>query len=71
MRLAMLLFGALCIVFGVALLVNQGMTYTAHRRVAEAGSVEITEKQPHRIPPTVGIIAVVGGLALVLLERKH
>jgi|HubBroStandDraft_2_1064218.scaffolds.fasta_scaffold2284049_2 hypothetical protein len=63
--------GALLIVFGVAVLVNHGMTFRTTKKSVELGSVEISEKQRHHVPPTVGVLAVVAGVALVMLEKKR
>jgi len=66
---AFVILGALLIVFGVAVLVNQGMDFSTRGRSVSVGSLEITRKHQHRIPPALGVVALLGGVALVMLDR--
>jgi uncharacterized membrane protein YidH (DUF202 family) len=67
----LVIVGALLIIFGIAVLVNQGMNFSTTKKSVELGSVQISEKQRHHISPAFGVVAVVAGVALVLLEKKR
>ena len=62
--------GALLIVFGVAVLVNQGMNFSTPKKSVQLGSLKITETERHHVPTALGILALVGGLALVVVGTK-
>jgi UDP-N-acetylmuramyl pentapeptide phosphotransferase/UDP-N-acetylglucosamine-1-phosphate transferase len=65
--------GLVLIVLGVAALVYQGITYTTQKKAVDMGPIQITEKQKHTlpVPPIVGGIAVVAGIALIALGGKR
>jgi hypothetical protein len=60
------------IVIGVVSLAYQGITYTTRKKVIDIGSLQATKKEEHTIPlpPIVGVVALVGGVA-VLAFGKH
>jgi len=66
------IIGILLIVFGVIALVYQGFTYTTHKKILDIGPIQAT-KEEHRtipLPPIVGGIAVIGGIALLFAGGK-
>jgi len=65
--------GVALIAIGVIALVYQGFTYTTHKKVLDIGPIQAT-KEEHKtipLPPIVGGIAVVGGIALLLAGSKN
>ena len=62
------LLGVLLIVFGLAALAYQGFTYTKRETVVDIGPIHATADRDKTvpIPPVVGIVAVAGGVVLVL-----
>jgi hypothetical protein len=65
--------GVLLIVFGIIALTYQGITYTTEKKVLDIGPIQAT-KQEHKtipLPPIVGGIAMIGGLALLLAGSKN
>ena len=66
------LLGIILIAVGVVAFAYQGITYTTKEKVIEIGSVEVTaeKKKTIPLPPIVGAIALVGGIVLLLVERK-
>jgi hypothetical protein len=65
--------GILLIIFGIIALAYQGITYTTQKKVLDIGPIQAT-KQEHKtipLPPIVGGIAVVGGIALLLAGSKN
>jgi vacuolar-type H+-ATPase subunit I/STV1 len=63
--------GILLIIFGIVSLGYQGITYNKQEDVAKIGSVKITANEEKTIflPPVFGGIALVAGLALVVIAR--
>jgi hypothetical protein len=64
--------GVILIVLGVISLAYQGITYTTHKKVIDIGPLQATTEQQKTIPlpPILGGIALVGGIALLLVGRK-
>ncbi len=60
--------GLLLIVLGLAALVYQGVTYTSRESVIDIGPVHATADRQTMlpIPPLLGILAVAGGVALLV-----
>jgi hypothetical protein len=67
----LMVIGILLIVFGIAALLFQGVTYYTTERVAQAGPFAIDVHKPHTIilHPVVGIAALVGGIAMMMAGR--
>jgi len=67
-----LLIGILLIVLGGLALAYQGFTYTHREKVLDVGPIHATaDKQDHvSIPPILGGLALVGGIALVFVGAK-
>ncbi len=66
------LLGVALIVLGVIALVYQGFTYTTHKKVLDIGPIQATkeEHQTVPIPPIIGAVAVISGIAVLALGRK-
>jgi uncharacterized membrane protein YidH (DUF202 family) len=66
------LFGVVLIVVGIIALVYQGFTYTTHKKVLDIGPIQATkeEHQTIPVPPVIGIIAVISGVAVLALGRS-
>ncbi len=66
------LAGIVLIVLGAIALAYQGITYTTQKKVLDIGPIEATrtEHKTIPIPPILGGIAVVGGIALLLAGSK-
>ena len=60
--------GVLLIVLGLAALVYQGVTYTSRETVIDIGPITATADRQKTlpIPPVLGILAVAGGVALLV-----
>lgn len=67
------ILGILLIVGGIAALAIGRFSYTTEEKVLELGPLVATADQEHtvRIPDIAGIIAVVAGLALVVVGRRR
>jgi len=66
-----MIIGVLLILFGIAALMFQGITYYTTDRVVDAGPFKVDVQKPHTIilHPIVGIAAVIGGIAMVVAGR--
>jgi hypothetical protein len=65
--------GVLLIIFGIVALAYQGITYTTHKKVLDIGPIQAT-KEEHKtipLPPIVGGIAMVDGIALLVSGSKN
>lgn len=61
------------IVLGIAALGYQGFTYTTKEKVVDLGPVEVTSEKTKTfpLPPVVGIVALAGGVILLIIGRKR
>jgi hypothetical protein len=65
--------GTLLIILGVIALTYQGITYTTKKKVLDIGPIQAT-KEEHKtipLPPILGGIALVGGIALLVAGSKN
>jgi hypothetical protein len=67
------LAGVLLIILGAVALVYQGITYTTSKKVVDAGPLQISHKENHTVPlpPVLGVIAIAGGIALLVLGSRR
>jgi hypothetical protein len=63
------IIGVVLILLGVAALAYQGFTYTTRETVVDIGPVHATAEREKTvpIPPVLGIAAVAGGIALLVV----
>jgi hypothetical protein len=68
----MKLAGIVLIVLGALALAYQGIRYTTRQKVIDLGPLQVTasERRSIPLPPIVGGVALVAGIALVLADRK-
>jgi hypothetical protein len=59
-------------VVGLFALAYQGLTYTTQKKVLDIGPIQATKEQRHTIPlpPLLGAIALVGGIVVVISDRR-
>ena len=67
------IIGILLIVFGIFILVSEGITYTKTEKVFEIGPIEATAKHQKTIPisPVAGGVAVAAGIFCVIKGTKR
>jgi len=68
----MKLAGIILIVLGGLALAYQGIRYTTREQLIDLGPLKVTasEEKSIPLPPIVGGVALVAGIALVLADRK-
>ena len=68
----MKLAGIILIVLGALVLAYHGIRYTTREKLIDIGPLKVTaaEKKTSPLPPVVGGVAIVAGIALMLVERK-
>ncbi len=67
------ILGVVLIVVGLAALVYQGVTYTTRETVLDIGPIHATAEREKTVPlpPVLGIVAVAGGVALVVAAVRR
>ena len=67
------IFAVLLIVLGVAAFAYQGITYKTREKAVDLGSLQVTTEKTKNIPisPIAGVIAIIGGVALLIRNTKQ
>ncbi|MGA9720574.1 MAG: DUF3185 family protein [Acidobacteriaceae bacterium] len=68
----MKILGIVLIVVGIVALIYGGFTYSTTKKDVDMGPLQISHKQNHSVPlpPVLGVIAIIGGGALVYFGAK-
>jgi len=68
----MKIFGIILIAAGILMLIFRGFNFTQEKNVADIGPLEINKKENKTVawPMYAGVIALVAGVALVVLDKK-
>lgn len=64
--------GVILIVIGIVALLQGGVFWTDRDTIFNAGPIEVTTQQREglQVPRVVGIVALVGGVALLLARKR-
>jgi hypothetical protein len=64
--------GLVLIVLGLLGLAWGGFTYTTREKVLDIGPIEATREKKHTVPlpPVVGAVALVAGVALIVANKR-
>jgi len=67
------LIGIILIVLAVVAFSYQGITYTKREKVLDIGPIQATteKKETIPLPPVLGAVALIGGVALVVVGSKQ
>ena len=67
------LIGVVLIVLGVVALVYEGITYTTSEKIIDLGPLkaEVERKKTIPLSPLIGVAALVGGVALLLVTGRR
>ncbi|MEX2543204.1 MAG: hypothetical protein WD314_15460 [Trueperaceae bacterium] len=66
------IIGIILVVLGIGALIYQGITYTSEQTVLELGplDVEAEERRTIPLPPILGVLALVGGVVLIVAGSR-
>ena len=66
------LFAIILIALGLVALAYQGFSFTSKEKIIDLGPIEVTREKTNSLPlpPIVGGLALVGGVALLVLGGK-
>jgi len=64
--------GVILIALGLIGLIWGGFSYTTRDKVADIGPIDITRDKKHSVPlpPVLGVVAFLGGVALLAAGKK-
>jgi hypothetical protein len=64
--------GVILVVLGVLALIYQGFTYTTQKKVLDVGPIQATKEEHHTVPlpPILGALALIGGVVILVSDRK-
>lgn len=65
--------GLLLVALGAVALIFGGIGYSREKTVLDIGGIKATATEHKRIPiaPVVGVIALIGGVALIMVARRR
>jgi uncharacterized membrane protein YidH (DUF202 family) len=60
------------VIIGILALVYQGFTYTTQKKVLDVGPIQATKEEHHTVPlpPVLGVVALVGGILVLVTGRR-
>ena len=69
----MRVLGIILIIAGVLMLIFSNVSFTKEEKLIDVGPVEINKKEKQTIawPNYAGAIAIIGGIALVALDKRR
>jgi drug/metabolite transporter (DMT)-like permease len=64
--------GVALIILGIVALAYQGFTYTVPKKEVDMGPIQVTKQERHTVPlpPILGALALLGGLVLIVTDRR-
>ena len=64
--------GIVLIAIGILMMVYTGFNYVTKEKVVDIGPIQINAEKNHTVqwPPLVGIVLIVGGIAVIVLDKK-
>lgn len=66
------MLGIALIVIGVLALAYQGFSYTVPKKTVDLGPIQVTKEERHTVPlpPILGALALIGGIVLLVVDRR-
>jgi uncharacterized membrane protein YidH (DUF202 family) len=64
--------GISLIIIGIIMIAYTGFNFVTTKRVVDLGPIEINKEKTHHVqwPPIVGIVLVVGGIVIIVTDKK-
>ena len=65
--------GIVLVAIGIIMMIYTGFNYVTKEKVVDLGPIEINAEKSHNVqwPPIVGLVLIVGGIALVVMDKKN
>ena len=66
------IIGVALLILGIIALAYQGFTYTVPKKAVDLGPIQVTRQERHTVPlPLIlGALALIGGIAVLVLDRS-
>jgi uncharacterized membrane protein YdcZ (DUF606 family) len=66
------LLGIALVIVGILALAYQGFSYTVPKKEVDLGPIQVTKEERHNVPlpPILGALALIGGIAVLLTDRR-
>ncbi len=66
------LIGIILIAIGIVGFAYHGITYKTREKIVDIGTVQVTAEKTKTfpLPPVVGAVALVGGIVLLIIDKK-
>ena len=66
------IIGIALLILGVLALAYQGFSYTVPKKAVDLGPIQVTRQERHTVPlpPVLGALALIGGIAVLVLNRS-
>lgn len=66
------IIGIALLVLGVLAMAYQGFSYTVPKKAVDLGPIQVTRQERHTVPlpPILGALALLGGIAVLVLDRS-
>lgn len=67
------LLGIVLVLVGILALAYQGFSYTEPKKEVDLGPIQVTKEERHNVPlpPILGALALIGGIALLVTDRRN
>lgn len=67
------IIGICLIALGIIMIAYTGFNYVTTKRVVDIGPIQIDKKENHPVQwsPIVGVVLLVGGIAVIVLDKKQ
>jgi uncharacterized membrane protein HdeD (DUF308 family) len=64
--------GIALLILGIIALAYQGFSYTVPKKAVDLGPIQVTRQERHTVPlpPLLGALALIGGIAVLVLNRS-
>ena len=64
--------GIALLIVGILALAYQGFSYTVPKKAVDLGPIQVTRQERHTVPlpPILGALALIGGIAVLVLNRS-
>jgi hypothetical protein len=66
------IIGIALLILGILALAYQGFSYTVPKKAVDLGPIQVTRQERHTVPlpPILGALALIGGIAVLVLDRS-